>query len=110
MATFERSASIIYAFRMTIAPFRKFISKRIKRNNMIPLEPARFSGFSFGNVAVIVNHISSLSVLRTTIKGCLVATVNFLYQDSLSLAKGLHRPVAFPIGINRSCHETDQRQ
>jgi hypothetical protein len=57
-----------------------------------------------------VNNISSLRVLGTTIKGCLVATVNFLYQDSLRLAEGLHCPVASASGINRFGRETDQRQ
>jgi hypothetical protein len=39
-----------------------------------------------------------------------VATVNFLYQDSLRLAEGLHCPVASASGINRFGRETDQRQ
>jgi len=77
---------------------------------MIPLKLARSSRFSSGNVAVIVNDIFSLCVLGAAIKSCLVAAVNFPYQDSFSLAKGLNFRIAFPSGINRSSDEADQCQ
>jgi hypothetical protein len=93
---------------MPIAPFRKFVSKRRQRDNMIPLKPARAPRFSFGNVAGIMNDISSLCILGTAIKGGLMATVNLLYQDSLRLAKRLHCAVAFSLGMNRFCHKADQ--
>ena len=77
---------------------------------MVPLEPARSSRFSLGNVTAIVNNIFPLGILGTTIKGGLAATINVFYQDPLSLAKGLNSAVAFPFGINRFCHEANQRQ
>ena len=95
---------------MTILPFGEFVSKGIKRNDVIPLEPARSPRSSFGNVAGIVNNISSLGILGATIKGGLVAAVNFLYQDFLGLAKGLHCAVALASGIDRFGRETDHRQ
>ena len=77
---------------------------------MIPFKPARSPRSSFGNVPGIVNNISSLGVLGTTIKGGLVAAVNFFYQDFLRLAKGLHCAVALASGMDRFGREAGQRQ
>ena len=75
---------------------------------MLPFQPLRSSGFLFGNVAAIMDNILALCVLGLTIKGSLVAAVNFFDQDFFSLVKGVDGRVALPVGINRPGNQTEQ--
>ena len=94
---------------MTIAPFREFITKRLNGDDMLPFEATRTARFSFRNVSVIMNHIFALCVLGSAIKGCLVGTVNFPYQNSLRLVKRTNLRIPFSGSINRFRYEADQK-
>jgi len=108
---FKRSAAVIDALGMPLAPFSKFGSEGIKMNDMLPLQPPCPLRFSPGNIAaIIVDHVSSLSVLGAAIKGFLMAAVNFLQQDPFGMGERLNLAVAFVGAINRFADQANQNE
>jgi hypothetical protein len=107
---FKGSAAVIEALGMPIAPFSKLGSEGIKMNDMLPLQPPCPLRFSPGNVTVIMDHVSSLSVLGAAIESLLMALVNFFNQDPFGKGERLNLAVAFGGAITRFADQEDQSE